>query len=241
MAGNDREGSLLTSILFVVLCPPINAFTFLSVLALFDSKTTGGGVFLSLCWLGVLGYGLYQFNRAPTPAEQAESERRRLEWQAEQQARTAKVQEEIKAQNAEWQRHLQEQERLRQEEERTREQQRKQAEYWLGLTAREFEHEVGKVFGKSGYSVNVTPATNDGGVDLELRKDGQLTLVQCKRYKNAVGPAPVRELYGVMKSRKVTRGAFVTVGAYTSGARDFAEKNGIRLYDIDDLVSMSDT
>ena len=71
----------------------------------------------------------------------------------------------------------------------------------LNLTWQDFEHLVGQAFGERGFAVTETNSDPDGGVDLELRKDGELHLVQCKRWRaRKVGVDIVRELYGVMSA-----------------------------------------
>jgi restriction system protein len=63
----------------------------------------------------------------------------------------------------------------------------------LAMSWRDFEHLVGHAFRESGYSVTETAPGADGGVDLELRKDGELHLVQCKRWRaHKVGVEIVR-------------------------------------------------
>ena len=70
----------------------------------------------------------------------------------------------------------------------------------------------------------------DGGVDLRLRKNGQVVFVQCKHWKaRGVGVKVVRELFGVMAVKSVKHGVVVTYGAFTSEAREFAKANSIAL------------
>ena len=72
----------------------------------------------------------------------------------------------------------------------------------------------------------------DGGVDLRIRKDGQLTLVQCKQWKTQrVGVKLIRELAGVIATEKAERGIFVCSGSYTEDAKSFAARSGIELLD----------
>lgn len=50
------------------------------------------------------------------------------------------------------------------------------------LSWQEFETLIGEAFRRQGYTVSHTPAgPHDGGVDLVLTKNGERTLVQCKR------------------------------------------------------------
>ena len=79
----------------------------------------------------------------------------------------------------------------------------------------------------------------DGGVDLRLRKNGQVVFVQCKHWKaRSVGVKVVRELYGVMAAKNVKHGTVVTYGAFTSEASDFAKANSIALIDGPKLTQM---
>lgn len=71
-----------------------------------------------------------------------------------------------------------------------------------------------------------------GGIDLRLRRQGQTTLVQCKRWKVfKVGVKPIREFFGVMASEGVNRGIFVSSGIYTNQALRFAEGKPLELID----------
>lgn len=100
------------------------------------------------------------------------------------------------------------------------------------LSWREFEVMVGDAFRQHGYAVQETAAGADGGVDLELRMDGQLHLVQCKHWKaKCVGVKVIRELFGVMASRGAHAGYVVTSGYFTTEAKQFADKNHVHLID----------
>jgi restriction system protein len=96
-----------------------------------------------------------------------------------------------------------------------------------------FEHLVGEAFRRQGYEVRENGSTNaDGGVDLELRKDGELHLVQCKQRKAyKVGVEVVRELFGVMAARGAASGYVVTSGTFTEPAQEFAKGSNVRLID----------
>ena len=63
------------------------------------------------------------------------------------------------------------------------------------LSWQEFEMLVGEVFRYQGYTVQQTADGADVGVDLELKKDGETQLVQCKQWRaTKVGVTTVREL-----------------------------------------------
>lgn len=96
----------------------------------------------------------------------------------------------------------------------------------------EFEVMVGEAFRRQGYSVAETKKGPDGGVDLVLRMDGELFLVQCKAWKAyKVSVQVVRELYGVMAAQGAAGGFVVTTGVFTSEASKFAKGTNVQLID----------
>jgi restriction system protein len=102
-----------------------------------------------------------------------------------------------------------------------------------GLSWREFELLVGEAFRRHGYSV-VEPGGGgaDGGVDLELARDGARYLVQCKQWKaSRVSVQTVRELYGVVAKVGAAGGIVVTSGRFTPDAVAFAKGAEIELID----------
>jgi restriction system protein len=105
---------------------------------------------------------------------------------------------------------------------------------------REFELLVGEAFLRQGYSVVETGGGGaDGGVELMLRKDGALALVQCKHWKAwQVGLPAVRKLLGAMTAKKAGRGWLVTSGRFTDEARAFAGEHGIELLDGEALAAL---
>lgn len=90
----------------------------------------------------------------------------------------------------------------------------------------QFERLVGEAYRRKGYAVEeVGGGGPDGGVDLILRRGGETTLVQCKRWKDKrVGAPTVRELRGAVARDRATCGLFVTSGTFTNEAR--AESQG---------------
>jgi restriction system protein len=105
---------------------------------------------------------------------------------------------------------------------------------WVNsLSWQDFENLVGEIFRARDYAVeNVGGGGADGGIDLRLRRQGETTLVQCKRWKVfKVGVRPIREFFGVMTSEGVDRGIFVSSGIYTNEALRFAEGKPLELID----------
>lgn len=107
------------------------------------------------------------------------------------------------------------------------------------LPPRKFEEIVAEILDKQGYSITLTPASGDGGVDIfAAKKDGLgkfLYLVECKRYvpPNKVGVEVVRSLYGVLHAKKATAGAIVTSSYFTKGAKEFQreQQHQLQLHD----------
>jgi restriction system protein len=103
----------------------------------------------------------------------------------------------------------------------------------LRLNWQDFELMVGEAFRMKGFSVSETGGGGaDGGIDLELRKDGEVFLVQCKQWRAfRVSVEIVRELFGVMAARGAVGGFVVTSGVFTSAAQSFAKGRNIELID----------
>ncbi|WP_211218751.1 restriction endonuclease [Thermithiobacillus tepidarius DSM 3134] len=110
----------------------------------------------------------------------------------------------------------------------------------LDMNWREFEMLVGEACRRKGYGVVETGGHGpDGGVDLVLRKGGELYLVKCKQWKALkVGVDVVRALYGVMAARGATGGFVVTAGRFTADARAFAQGRNIELIEGEQLLAM---
>jgi restriction system protein len=101
------------------------------------------------------------------------------------------------------------------------------------MSWQDFELLIGQWFKTQGYEVmQAGGAHADGGIDIELRKDGELYLVQCKHYRAWRVPVQtIRDLYGVMTSRGAAGGFVVTSGQFTIPAKEFAEGRVITLID----------
>ncbi len=104
---------------------------------------------------------------------------------------------------------------------------------------RQFEQLAGEAFRRQGYTVEETGLGGaDGGIDLILRKDGRITLVQCKQWQNRqVGVKVVREMYGLLMHHQATAVKIVALGDYTSDARRFAQGKPIELIQGGELIA----
>ena len=103
-----------------------------------------------------------------------------------------------------------------------------------------FEDLMAEVFRRQGYSVEEQLGGGaDGGVDLALRRNGQITLVQCKRWTGkSVGVSIVRELFGIMASERAEAGILVTTSNFTKECEFFCAKKSIRLIDGQKLLPL---
>ena len=108
------------------------------------------------------------------------------------------------------------------------------------LSPRAFEHYVGELFERRGYQVEVRGRSGDLGVDLMLTQaNGRRAVVQCKRYRHAIGPEIVRELFGTMLHERAAHGFLVTTAEISDGARSWAADKPITLIDGASLVSLN--
>jgi restriction system protein len=112
----------------------------------------------------------------------------------------------------------------------------------LDLRPRDFEFLVAELFERKGFSTTVTQSSRDGGFDVfgvnKERGSKQNILVECKRRSVRFGVRPIRELGGVLESRRVNKGFFVSCGSYTGPAHSFARDNRIELIGWDELNRM---
>lgn len=105
---------------------------------------------------------------------------------------------------------------------------------------KDFELLVGEIFRMRGYKVVENESRGaDGGIDLVLKKDGEVFLVQCKQWRAyKVSVNVVRELLGVMVTKGAAGGFVVTSGIFTSEAQSFAKGQNIELIDGSILTAM---
>ena len=104
------------------------------------------------------------------------------------------------------------------------------------LPPRKFEELVASVFRQSGFEVELTPESRDGGIDIiAVQRDGfagsSLHLIECKRYlpHNTVGIGVVQRLLGVVEQHRATKGIVVTTSSFTCDAMVVAESARHRL------------
>jgi restriction system protein len=94
-----------------------------------------------------------------------------------------------------------------------------------------FELLVAEAYRRQGYRVEETGQGGaDCGIDLILRRSGEVVLVQCKQWRTRKVPVNVvREMHGLMHHHGAHAVKLICVGVYTPDAVAFAEGKPIEL------------
>jgi HJR/Mrr/RecB family endonuclease len=112
------------------------------------------------------------------------------------------------------------------------------------MSGTEFEQYVKGLLERQGWTVETTPVTRDGGIDLIANRivdiGGEVALyIQCKNYASPVGVEVVRQLNGALpKSQPGSRGVVVCPSGFTADARSFAKDRSILLWDRQHLFEL---
>jgi restriction system protein len=101
-----------------------------------------------------------------------------------------------------------------------------------------FERLCQRLLRESGFTkVEVTKKTGDGGIDgqgvLRMNLISFHVLFQCKRYKDAVRSAEIRDFRGAMQGR-ADKGLIITTGTFTPDASKEATRDGAPAIDLID-------
>jgi hypothetical protein len=110
-------------------------------------------------------------------------------------------------------------------------------EYLINMHPEKFEHLICDLFRKMGYQVEHTQYTGDSGIDGYLKKNGDLSILQCKRVKGSVGELILRDLFGTMHATGARGGFVVTTGKVSQQAKNWATNKPIRIIETDELVN----
>jgi restriction system protein len=108
------------------------------------------------------------------------------------------------------------------------------------LPWKRFEDVLAEAYRRQGYDVKEMLGSGaDGGIDLLLRKNGNVVVVQCKRWRGKPVPVQVvRELYGVMIDQRASAAKIVATTSFTSDAVAFAKGKPIELIDSKALLRL---
>lgn len=99
---------------------------------------------------------------------------------------------------------------------------------------RRFEALCEALYAQAGFTTRSQSHGADGGVDiwLQSRHSDVPRIVQCKHWQGkAVGVKEMREFLGVMASRQLKSGTYVTSSTFSAEAAAFAKANGIHAQD----------
>jgi len=100
---------------------------------------------------------------------------------------------------------------------------------YYDYTPIEFEQLTAEIYNQLGYKATLTPPSDDKGLDVVIETNGNKIGVQCKKYKNKVGPGAIREFIGSLNMAGITEGKFVTTSDYTKSAKSTARKANIKI------------
>ena len=110
------------------------------------------------------------------------------------------------------------------------------------VSPNDFEKIVADVFKSQGYTkIKKTPSTSDYGADIVMEDDeGRVYVVEVKKYadKNLIGRPLLQKLQGACDYYKATGMKFVTLGFFTSNAKNYAKEFNIHLINGDEFISM---
>lgn len=106
----------------------------------------------------------------------------------------------------------------------------------LRPTGLELEERVAVLLRGRGWSVEQTPRSRDGGIDLIARRTDEVGIeqtlyVQCKDHARAVGVEVVRELVGVLPAGSTVQGVLVATSGVTADAAALATKRSVVVWD----------
>ena len=113
------------------------------------------------------------------------------------------------------------------------------------LSPREFEELVAELYERSGFEVELTRASKDGGVDIYALQRAPfgsfLTIVDCKHHRadRPVQVGLIRQLYGTVMATDASVGVIATTSYFTKGAKAFQAERKHRL-GLQDFVSLKD-
>jgi restriction system protein len=91
---------------------------------------------------------------------------------------------------------------------------------------------------KLGFIVTHVGGAGDAGADLVINAASGKVIVQCKAHSHAIGPAPVRDLFGSLQHHSAAAGWIVCLDGYSKAAKAFAKGKPIRLLTLAEILTM---
>ena len=105
------------------------------------------------------------------------------------------------------------------------------------MTGIDFERYLQKLLTTQGYSVSMTQASGDLGVDLVALRSGDKIAIQVKRYNTKVSRRAISDAVAGMQHYRCTKAMVITNNYFTPGAVTLARSTGCMLVDRDTLAS----
>jgi hypothetical protein len=109
----------------------------------------------------------------------------------------------------------------------------------MPLDGIDFEHWCAARIAEQGWSVRVSKATGDQGIDIEAMRDGLVVAIQCKRYSQPIGNKSVQEAYTGATHYRADRAVVIGTGGFTRAAIELAENTGVILIDAENVAAFS--
>lgn len=107
------------------------------------------------------------------------------------------------------------------------------------MNGHDFEYFCASLLRRNDFtSVEVTPGSNDNGIDILAVKNGVRYGIQCKRYASNVGVKAVQEAYSGAVYYDCDKAVVLTNSYFTKQAEDFAKKVDVRLWNRNMLISL---
>ena len=108
----------------------------------------------------------------------------------------------------------------------------------LDISPVQFEKMVLELYSLHGYKATRTGKNGDHGVDVVVQTPrGEKWIVQCKRWRGAVGEPVIKEFFGAMYNEKADRGVLITTGTFTPRGSEWAQGKPLVLVDGDQFLS----
>ncbi|WP_081956442.1 restriction endonuclease [Paenibacillus sp. FSL R5-0912] len=127
----------------------------------------------------------------------------------------------------------------RDQEERRQILRKRNLEHLKKMCPFEFEEYIARVFRCAGFDSEVTKRTGDGGKDIILRSNGEVRLVECKRYTTTkVGRPDIQKFHSAMIDFNALEGFYITTGEFTKQALECTENKSILTFNGEQLLNL---
>lgn len=110
--------------------------------------------------------------------------------------------------------------------------------YWKRYKGIELEKKIAKMLQRVGYKVDFTPTVGDGGIDLQVYCDEKQINIQVKGHSKRLGVGAIRDAAGVLATEQLPM-VVVAPRGFTSGAIEFADRSGVKLWDAYELTKIA--